>query len=300
MNVLVFGAGALGSLFGGLLATKHHVTLVGRKRHVEAIRRHGLQITGRSEVISRPEAVEDVGEASFPQLVLLATKTHDTASALEALRPFWRTATFVSFQSGLEKEELLALRAKKVLAGVTYQRATLLAPGRVFQAADGETLLGPYQAISGQEASSVASAFREAGIPADAVEDMKSELWLATLVSACINPLTALLRIPSGKLCTLHSLREAMRGILEEGLRVAAARGVKLDAEDALKRVCGVAEAAGERKSEMLYDLERGRRTEVDALNGALVEMGRRRGIDCPINRLVTLLVKAAARREPE
>lgn len=294
MRILVFGAGAMGSLIGGYLARNHEVTLVARRPHVEAIRREGLLIRGREELRAHPRAVESAAEVDPPEVVVVTVKSYQTEAAAEALRPFWRDATFLSLQNGLGNVEVLARGAERVMGGVTYHGVTFLRPGEILHAGEGETLFGPVQGVGGPEAERIAAAFRECGLRATVSEEVATVLWTKAVVNACFNPLTALLRARSGALDASERLRECCAMIVHEATAVARGQGVALDAEALLARVRGVARATAGNRSSMLQDLENGRRTEIDAINGAIARMGAEQGIDCPTNRLLALLVSAA------
>lgn len=294
MRFLVFGAGALGSLVGGLLSRRHETILVGRTAHVEAIRRHGLRITGTSDLVVHPGAQEGVTGSEDPDVVLVAVKAYDTPPAAEALRPFWTTALFLSLQNGLGNEETLAARARRVLGGVTNQGVTFVGPGEVRHAGVGASYVGPFQGAGREEAEAVARAFQAAGMDCHAVEDIRRELWLKALVNACINPLTALLRAPNGVLRGAGPLREIVEAVVAEGVRVATLHGIDLEAGTVLERLEGVVAATAGNRSSMLQDLERGRRTEIEAINGAIVRLAAEKGFPVPTNRLLADLIRAA------
>lgn len=301
VRFLVFGAGALGSLVGGLLSQSHDTVLVGRRAHVEAIRRNGLRITGRTEAVVRPTAVERVEGTEDPDVVLVTVKAYDTSDAAEALRPFWETATFLSLQNGLGNEEALAARVARVLGGVTTHGVTFVEPGTVRHAGVGATHVGPFQGLATADARRVAAAFDEGGMECRVTEDIQRELWLKALVNACINPVTALLRAPNGVLRKAEALRTIVEAVVAEGVAAASLHGIDLGAETVRDRVATVVEATAENRSSMLQDLERGRRTEIEAINGAIVRRAEAMGGSAPVNRLLTLLVQAAeetSRRE--
>lgn len=297
MRFLVFGAGAIGSLIGGSLARKHAVALVGRAPGMEAIRRDGLRVEGLTELHVRPEALESVAGAAPPDVVIVTTKSYDTAAAVEALRPFLRTATFLSLQNGLGNVELLSRHADRVVGGITYHGVTPRGPGRIYHAGRGDTVIGAVKGVSREETEGIAEAFRGCGLGVTVTEPIGSALWTKAVVNACFNPLTGLLRVPSGALDRIAPLRECSATIVDEALAVAAAHGVPLERESLLARVGEVSRATATNRSSMLQDLERGRRTEIDAINGAIARLGEEKGIACPANRLLTLLVKAAEER---
>jgi 2-dehydropantoate 2-reductase len=296
MRFLVFGAGAMGSLIGALLTQRHAVTLVARPAHARAIRESGLRVRGKSELHVHPNTVERIVElaGSVPEVVLLTVKSYDTAAAVGALEPLWNTSTFLSLQNGLGNVELLAERAARVLGGVTYHGVTYLGPGEVKHAGTGDTILGPVKGATRGDAEAIREAFRESGLATTVAEDIHTVLWTKAVVNACFNPITGLLRVRSGALRGSDHLMESCRWIVEEAVAVAKAGGVKLDVEAMMERVRAVSSATAENKSSMLQDLERGGRTEIDAINGWIARMGRELGIPVPVNRTLALLVKAA------
>jgi 2-dehydropantoate 2-reductase len=294
VRFLVFGAGAMGSLIGGLLARKHDVTLVARRAHVEAIRRQGLRVHGRTELVATPRAVESAAEAPRPDVVIVTVKSYDTDAAVEQLRPLWDSATILSLQNGLGNVERLASRAEHVMGGVTYHGVTFVTPGEVSHAGTGATVIGPVKGSPAQEVERVRAAFEECGLATTVTDDIHSVLWTKAVVNACFNPLTGLLRVKSGFVGRSGELMECCRLIVEEAVAVARAEGIGLEAEALMERVRAVSSATAENRSSMLQDLERGRRTEIDAINGWITRQGEQRGVPCPVNRALTLLIRAA------
>jgi 2-dehydropantoate 2-reductase len=296
MRFLVFGAGAMGSLIGGLLAQKHDVTLVARKAHVEAIRKSGLVIHGRTEMRVGPRAVEAASEAYRPDVVIVTVKSYDTEAAAQELRPFWNTAAILSLQNGLGNVEQLAAKAERVLGGVTYHGVTFVGPGEVNHAGTGDTVIGPIKGASVEDAERIRSAFTGCGLATTVTEDIQEVLWTKAVVNACFNPITGLLRVKSGVIGRSGQLMECCNSVVEEAVGVARAEGIQLRSEALMERVRAVSSATAENKSSMLQDLERGRRTEIDAINGWIAHIGTEHGVSCPVNRTLTLLVKAAER----
>jgi 2-dehydropantoate 2-reductase len=294
VRFLIFGAGAMGSLIGALLARRHAVTLVGRGDHVRAIRRSGLVVKGRTELRVEVAAIENLSEAEGADVVVVTVKSYDTQGSVEALRAYWNDALFLSLQNGLGNVELLARHARRVLGGVTYNGVTFLAPGEIEHAGSGDTVLGPFRGATRAEAETLATLFRESGIPTSLTDSVETTLWKKAVVNACFNPLTGLLRLRSGALASSASLLECSELIVEEAVAVARAVGVDLDPRPLLEQVRAVSRATARNQSSMLQDLLKGRRTEIDAINGAIARLGAEQDLDCPVNRVLTLMVKAA------
>jgi 2-dehydropantoate 2-reductase len=300
MRFLVFGAGAVGSLVAARLAQHYSVSLVARDEHVRAIRERGLLVTGRTEIHARNiEAAASVAElrGPHPDVVLVTVKSYQTLTAREALEPFWSRSLFVSLQNGLGNEETLAERCSRVLGAVINQGAIFVEPGKVFHAGEDETWIGPFSGTTANDSERVARSLDESGIRARAVSgaELREAIWKKVVLNAAVNPLTALLGKKTGELLENVAIDSAIRAIVEESVAIARASGVALEEGPILEWIRRVAEATRENKSSMLQDVERGRPTEIDSMNGALVERARALGIPSPRNELLTLLVRSLA-----
>lgn len=294
MKILVYGAGALGSVLGATLARAHDVTLLARRDHAEAVNRAGLLVEGKAPGVARVRAVTDLASAPNVDLVLLTVKAYDTAAAARALRAFVGPSTRVlTLQNGLGNLEVLraSFPAAQVLAGAITVGATMLEPGRVRHAGFGYCKIG---SASGnrKDAEEVARALAADGLPIEAVDDPESEIWAKVVVNAGINPVTAITGLPNGALLEHAWLTELMTSACEEAIEVAKAEGVALPDDDLLYRARKVAEMTAANKSSMLQDVERGKRTEIDAISGEIVRRGRARGVDVPVSATLAALVK--------
>ena len=287
MRVLVFGAGSLGSLLGGLLARAHDVTLVGRDPHVERVRDEGLRISGEHSDGVEPAATTAVPAESF-DLAVVAVKAYDTPAAAEALAAAELDAV-LSVQNGLGNERTLAAALDaEVLAGTCTYGARLVEPGVVECTGRGEVALGPPEGAASAIADAVGAAFREADIATTVAADMPRRLWEKLAVNAGINAVTALARVENGALVDGPASEPAWEAAREVA-RVARVEGVTLSDEAAVEAVEGVAVATTANRSSMLQDVEGGTRTEVDAINGAVVD---RADTPVPVNETLTALVR--------
>jgi 2-dehydropantoate 2-reductase len=298
MRVAVVGAGAMGCLYGGYLAEAGvDVSLVDIWReHVDAINAKGLHITGVSgdrvvhvPATTNPETVEEV------DLVLLFVKSYDTRKAVRGSRPLIGCDTYVlTLQNGLGNLEAItkAVGAGRVLGGTTSHGSTLVGPGEICHAGAGPTVIGALDRGSMSMAEKTVDTFNETGLQTRFSGDVRSEIWGKVLVNLGINALSALTGLRNGQLLEVPELRRLMRLAVEEGMRVAEADGVDLGPIDHVAHVYEVAEATGANRSSMLQDVDRRRRTEIDALNGAVVGLGEKLGVETPVNRALTALVK--------
>lgn len=297
LRVAVMGAGAVGCFFGGMLARAgHEVVLIGRPAHVEAIRRDGLRLQAttfdehiRLEASTEPEA------ARGAQLVLFCVKSTDTAEAAAQLRPLLSPdALLVSLQNGVDNaERLRGLLDQPVSAAVVYVATEMAGPGHVLHHGRGELVLEPAAGVERAAAALVA-----AGVPTDISGNVRGALWAKLLINCAYNALSALARQPYGQLVQGEGVPAVMDQLLAEGLAVAQADGVVLpgDVAEAVRRI---AQTMPGQFSSTAQDLMRGKRSEIDHLNGHLVKRGDVLGVPVPANRVLHTLVKLVEGGKP-
>ena len=299
MELLIIGAGAMGGLFGALLAPHAAVSLLTtNQEHAAVMGGHGLTLVDLDGATRRvPVRVltdpQDYGRRA--DLVLVCTKTRATAQAAATARDLLAAdGLALTLQNGLGnlKQLVAAVGAQRAAAGVTSQAATLLAPGRVRHAGSGPTVLG---IPPGREEAitAVAGLFTRAGLETRISDDVDSLLWSKLIVNVGINALTALLRVPNGVLAQTPECDLLMARAVAEAVAVARALSIGLDGERQLERVREVCLRTADNRASMLQDILRGRPTEIDAINGAVVARGRAAGVDTPVNLLLTQLVQA-------
>jgi 2-dehydropantoate 2-reductase len=291
MEILVFGAGSLGSLLGGLLARAHDVALVGREPHVSAVQADGLRITGVEAVDTRPAATTDATGASA-DLALVTVKAYDTEAAARVLATGDYGAV-CSLQNGMGNEGVLADAVDApVLAGTVTYGAGLVDPGHVEWRGRGTITLGAWRpADDAATAERVAAAFRAADLDAEAVDDVRRRLWEKLAVNAAINPVTALARVENGALIEAP-LAGLARTAAVETAGVARAEGVGLPDETAADAAATVARETAQNRSSMLQDVTRRRRTEIDAINGYVVDRAAATDRAVPVNRTFAELIR--------
>ena len=289
----MFGAGAMGSFFGGMLAARNEVTLVGRRDHMEAIRDHGLRITGKTSRVAMPIARTKVPRGPSPDLVLVTTKAYDTEAAMTVLKDFAEGALFASLQNGLDNGDDIARTARRVTVGTTAHGVTYLGPGEIRHAGLGDTVLGRWKGASEDDVVRLRDVFDDAGIRSRIASDIRSELWSKLVVNASINPIAALAGCPNGRLVSDPRLREAVERTCREAAKVAKGEGARIDPEDVVRRTLVIARRTGTNRCSMLQDLDAGHRTEIDAITGAVLRGARRRGIPVPMNDALYALVRA-------
>ncbi len=298
MRICVVGCGAVGSLFAANLATLDDVEVWAydtSREHVEAINRDGLRLTGAGDVTGRLRATADPTELPACDFGIVATKAMHTASAIAATAHAFADGCVATVQNGIGNEEVLAGHVERVIRGTTFPAGKLVAPGVVQWDVKGDTTLGPFEAQPAPfaEVERLADACTRGGMPAAAVRDARGPQWRKVIFNAATNPLGALTGLTHGRVCEQPALRRLASQLVEEGKAVAAAQGIVLDSDpEELIDFAARREVAYEHKASMLQDVEARRQTEVDYLNGGIVEFGQRFGVPTPAHTSIWALVK--------
>ncbi|WP_248896905.1 ketopantoate reductase family protein [Haloplanus halobius] len=292
MDVLIYGAGSLGSLVGGLLARVHDVTLVGRDPHIAAIQRSGLRITGVETLDVRPAATT-AGRDASADLAVVTVKAYDTETAAHDLAT-GDVGAVLSLQNGMGNEDILAAHVDApVLAGTATCGARLAEPGHVEWLGRGTVTVGAWRPPDASEpVARVVEAFRAADADASVTTDARSRLWEKLAVNAAINPLTALARVENGAVAETDALAELAAATATETARVARADGASLTDAAAVEAVETVARETARNRSSMYRDIARGRRTEIDAINGYVVDRAAEADRAVPSNRTLAALIR--------
>jgi len=300
MHILILGAGALGSLLGARLSQADRVRislLTTDRQHVLAIRQDGLtveELDGSTRCYRLPafDAPHTLEEA--PDLVLVSVKTHSIEGAVSSVVDRCHAATlFLTLQNGIGNWERIGrlVGEGSVLVGTTAQGATLLAPGRIRHGGNGPTYLGEPDGPPSPRVLAVVEKFRQAGLAAESREGMAQLIWEKLHVNVGINAITALTGIRNGFIAAMPVARELCRAAVEEAMRVARAKGFVMP-EDMVERVLAIAQATAVNRSSMGQDVDHRKRTEIDAINGAIVALGEQLHLPTPVNQTLVQLVK--------
>ena len=297
MKTVVIGAGAMGSLLGGLLTLSgEEVWLVDIwKENVGAMRSKGLTIEEKGKSLTVPvKAVTDITSIGKADLVVYFVKTYQTERAvLDSLVLQKEDTIFLTLQNGLGNEEVICEKVdqKKVMLGVTGQGATLLEPGHIRHAGWGKTFIGELHHRVTDRAIRVAQMLCHAGIETEASSNIHDRVWDKLFANVGINGLTALTGLKNGQLLDHPETLRLMEALVSESAEVARRKGVRIEG-DPIKKVKNAAETTRENRSSMGQDFDYKRRTEIDAINGAVVKEAQQLGIPVPFNQAVTDLVK--------
>jgi 2-dehydropantoate 2-reductase len=299
MKIAVVGAGAMGSLFGGRLSRAgHEVRLYDINReHIQSIRERGLVIeepASGSEETCRPDATDRPEELAGAEILVVFVKSAATEAVAGRFSGIVGKGTIaVTMQNGLGNEGILRSRfgAGRTAAGVTSQGATYLGPGRIRHAGTGLTHLCMSDGQNDKLAPFV-EALNAAGLEARCEDSIDGLVWSKLIINAGINALTALTGLPNGRLLEFPDCRAIMAELVREAAAVAEKKGIRLSYADPLATVYAVTEKTAENRSSMLQDFDRKRRSEIDFINGAVVREAEALGIEVPVNRAVTRLVR--------
>lgn len=305
MHVAILGSGAMGSLFGGKLADSGvPVTLVDVwEEHVAALQENGLELETpvgnhkriEVEATTDPETVDDV------DLVVVFVKSIHTAEAIEDAESLLENADVLTLQNGLGNPETIAEYVEEpwIIAGTTAHGSTLLGPGRIRHAGHGSTTIGRYFVDNDDRIRTIADRLSDAGLPTDVSGKIHEEIWEKVLVNVGINAATALSRVRNGRLAAEASGRRLVEAAVGEATAVARAEGYSIR-EDIADHVLSIAEQTAENRSSMRQDIEAGRKTEIETLNGEVVRRAEQLGIEVPVNRTLADLVRLAERRDTD
>jgi len=301
-RIAVLGAGAVGCYFGGMLARAGApVTLIGRTPHVGAIAQHGLFLEGlhfqQYIPVSASTRVSAVHDA---EIVLFCVKTLDTEEAAKSLAPHLAPgAVLISLQNGVDNVERIRSAAKiDAFAAVVYVAAAMTAPGRVKHSGRGDLILGDLpgrveeNGHRQRQLERLASLFERAGVPCRVSENVEGELWTKMIINCAYNAISALGRAKYHRAGGNPLTREVMIKVVEEALAVARAAGVRLPEINMVETALEISKSMANATSSTAQDLARGKRTEIDSLNGYLVRRGAELGVATPVNQTLHALVK--------
>lgn len=291
LKIAVMGAGAVGCYFGGLLARAgHEVVLIGRPQHVDAFKRDGLRMETKTfDEHVRLAASTDPGAVQGADLVLFCVKSPDTESAGAQIRPHLAPhALVLCLQNGVDNAERLrtVLPPHQVAAAVVYVATEMAGPGHVKHHGRGELVIEPSSA-----SDAAAQALNAAGVPTEISDNVRGALWTKLVINCAYNAVSAIAQRPYGQAVQGQGVKDVMRDVVDECLAVARAEGVQLPG-DVHAAVGKIAEAMPAQYSSTAQDLARGKRTEIDYLNGLIVRRGEALGVKTPANRVLWALVK--------
>jgi 2-dehydropantoate 2-reductase len=299
MDILIAGAGALGSLLGARLArSAENVVLFSRNEdHVRAINASGItveEMDGTRASVRVPALSDPEKLPADPDLVLVLSKSYDTRKVAQAVqRRCGSKPVYLTLQNGVGNWQQIAevVARESVLAGITAQGATFLGPGEVRHGGDGTTYVGELEGDATRRVEEITEVFSRAGLPAEATGKTQELIWRKLMVNVGINAVTALSRVRNGWIAENEDARSLCGSAVLEASEVARRLDIPVD-RDILDRVLAVARATAGNISSMNQDLSRGKPTEVEAINGAVVRWANSLDMDVPVNWTLTRLIR--------
>lgn len=298
MRVAVLGSGAMGAIFGSALARVGMEVLFfdNRPDVVAAIAGSGLQVDGVSGTTSAHfPATTDAAELGFVDVALVLVDSNATEEIARVATHCLDEGGFaLTLQNGIGNWETLAahLGANRVVAGSTYNSGANLGPGRASHTDFGITVIGEIDGTLSDRARAVAQLFQAAGLPTEVSDNVQGHIWSKFVHNCAINPVSAVTGLRPFEIARTAAASALLDRLLDEILAVVAAANIKLPEDDPRELIHAHCRQRSNRPS-MLQHLESKRRTEIDALNGALVKRGQALGIASPFNEAIVMIVKA-------
>lgn len=297
MRICVVGCGAVGSLFAAHLARAGECEVWAYdvwKDHIDAINQHGLRLSGAAEFTAKLKATADPAEIPRCDYGILATKAIHTRSAIaHTARAFDENSAVCSVQNGVGNEEIIAEHVKYVIRGTTFPAGHAVAPGHVGYDIKGDTWIGPFEPTHTQmeRVEELAGLITRSGMNTIALPDARGAQWTKLIFNASTNPVGALTLLHHGAATRFAPTGQLFDELIAEGEAVANKLGIELHG-DPRKLVQKGARAPGKHRASMLQDVMAKRQTEVDFMNGAIVEAGEKAGVATPLNRALWALIK--------
>lgn len=298
MKITVIGAGAIGCLFGGFLkkAGADVSFLEKDEKKVNKINRKGIVIEG----ITGIHSIKNVFATSNPKdikncdLILIAVKAYDTLSALPSIKQILEPSTAIlTIQNGIGNTEILLDNFEKfhVMAGVTTEGATVLDDGDILYAGIGETTLGTYAQGQVKKLKKFVALLNFSGLKASITDNIEGYIWNKLIINCGINALASILRVKNGRLLETNESRKILRSAAAEVVMVARKKYIDLPFDDYTKKTEQICRKTADNTNSMLQDLAKGRKTEINYLNGAVVMEGKKVKVLTPVNELLTNLI---------
>jgi 2-dehydropantoate 2-reductase len=298
MNIVIVGAGAIGSLYGGLLAKKNKVVLVGRAPHITSIQKKGLTIKGKTHLNIKVPSIESIKDiCCIPDLILLTTKSYDTEAASRQILPIITDQTIVlSLQNGLDNLEKIERFIEKshILAGVSTHGSIISKPGEITHTGKGKTILGELNGHRSKRLKTLVHTFKEAGIETQISDDIIKEIWIKAIINSSINPLTAFFRCKNGYLLENPLLEKIVERVCTESTLIASSEGIPVSAPETIKKTKEVIRETAQNYSSMLQSIQQRKKTEIDSINGTLMRVGTNHNIDTTLNGVLTELLTSS------
>jgi len=304
MQIAIVGCGAMGSIYAGLLAAAGNEVLAVDtfQDHVRAINAHGLRVSGASG--DRTVRIRAFAEPprEYVELVIIAVKAAHAAAAARSAEKLIGPGTLVlTIQNGLGSAAAVAeaVDAERLIVGVAQGfGASLPAPGHAHHNDMKAIRMGAYAGLAAESVERIAAVWRAAGFDAQAVQDIAAMQWEKLICNVAYSAICALTGATVGEVLDDPELGPISLAAATEAWLVGRARGVAIEVEDPVAHVREFAERMRGAKPSVLLDIEAGRRSEIDVINGAIPREAALAGMTAPVNATLTGLVRAREQRE--
>ncbi|MDR2946041.1 MAG: 2-dehydropantoate 2-reductase [Candidatus Adiutrix sp.] len=308
MNITILGAGAMGCIYGGFLASsgENQVTLVDIwKDHMDAINQNGLTIMtpDGEKVIKNLRGMYSAAEAGPAELVVVFVKATLTEEAVRQAAALIGPDTMVlTLQNGLGNVEKICkvVPAKQVIAGTTAFGASIKGPGRIHQGGSGDTVIGELDGQITERVTRLKGVLDRAGLFGKVADNVLGLIWSKLSVNVGINAIAAVCNIKNGQILDFPESAALQEAAVNECLAVAKAKGITFPAGDPLEHVREVTRMTGQNTCSMLQDVMAKRQTEIAVINGAVVDGGLETGVPTPVNAVLTSLIKTIQSSYPK
>jgi 2-dehydropantoate 2-reductase len=299
-KIVVMGAGAVGTYFGGLLARAgRDVTLIGRPKHVEAISKNGLFIESENFQGYVPVgASTELNAISVADIILLCVKSPDTKKVIEDIKPYLKNDTLIlSLQNGVDNSaQIKSLVNNSVFPAVVYVAVGMVGAGHVKHFGRGELEIGVDSSESDNTLNAIvhelADFLSQSNIPTTVSEQIQKNLWVKFLINCSYNGISAIGNIQYGQMDKVKEVNQLIDEITQEVLAVAKAKGIHIGYDEALAANQKIPLTMFGQISSTARDISRGKPTEIEYLNGFIVKEGLRLGVSTPANLAIYALVK--------
>jgi 2-dehydropantoate 2-reductase len=300
MKIVIIGAGAMGCLYGAKLSafSANEVYLIDVwKDHIDSVNEQGLIMEEGGELIcyDKVKGSTDAEQVGVCDLAIVFVKSTLTSMAVKANKAVFGPDTIaLTLQNGLGNIDLICAEIgdNNVIAGTTAHGATMLGPGKMRHAGSGKSIIGELDGKSSDRIKRIGTVLNEAGMDTDISSNVLGLVWDKLLVNVGINALTAITKLKNGELLDHPEIEELLEAAVAEANAVAAAKNITLSYENPVDHTKGVCVATAANKSSMLQDILNHKQTEIDMINGAVVREGALIGIETPVNKVLTNLIK--------
>ncbi len=301
-QIMVVGAGSVGGFFGAHLAKNNpNVSFLLRPRTCEAVRKNGLTVRSAAGTFTvHPKVSSDPRELPPPDLIILGVKTYDLDGVMDQIEPVLTAKTVIlTLQNGVDVEDRIHARLHRdcVVGGVAFIYSKIVAPGVIEHYKRGAVAVGEMMGHKSERVQAIVGLFKQSGLQCQLSEDIRKSKWEKMCWNCVFNPITVLINDRVAKALDYPEMMGVIRQIVGEVAAVSATLKVPL-APDMAEKTVQVTQAIRDIHTSMYDDWKAGRPTEIDSLNGYIVQKGRELGIPTPVNEAMTAMVKAVTERE--